>query len=142
VDSRPTGAGRELAPPPSSSGVTGINVTPLIDVLLVLFIVFLGIVLAGRRTLPVTLSDQAPGIRPTTQLVLEITPSNDYLLNGQPIPHAELGSVLRAAFEQRAARVIFIRPAPVRSYQDFISAADVARGAGATIVALVGENGD
>lgn len=135
---RPTGAGRELAPPPSPSGVSGINVTPLIDVLLVLFIIFLVIVPAGRKQLPVVLPDQKQNGHGPAQLVLEITPSNDYLLNGQPIPHAALGSVLRAAFEQRPARVIFIRPAPERSYQDFITAADVARGAGASIVALVG----
>lgn len=137
MDMTPTGAGRDLAPPPSPSGVTGINVAPLIDVLLVLFIIFLVIVPAGRKELPVVLPDRNQDGGPA-QLVLEITPSNDYLLNGQPIPHAALGSVLRAAFGQRPARVIFIRPAPERSYQDFITAVDVARGAGAVIVALVG----
>jgi biopolymer transport protein ExbD len=117
--------------------VTGITVTPLVDVLLVLFIIFLVIVPAGRRQLPVILPPDTRGGHPAPQLVLEITPSNDYLLNGQPIPHDALASVLRATFDRRPARVIFIRPAPERSYQDFISAADVARGAGASIVALV-----
>ena len=137
MDSIPTGAGRGLAPPPTPSGVTGINVTPLIDVLLVLLIVFLVFVVWGRRTLPVRVpSSDTPGPVPV-QILLDITPSGEYRLNGQPIPGDLLAPVLQAAIESRPAKLVFIRTAPERTYQDFITAAGIARGAGASIVALV-----
>jgi biopolymer transport protein ExbD len=137
VDRIPTGAGNDLAPPPTSSGVTGINVTPLIDVLLVLFIVFLVIVLLSRQSLhiAVPVADGPGGITP--QILLDITPSGAYQLNGQPIPGNMLAPVLGGALRDRAVKLVFIRTAPQRSYQDFITAADIARGAGASMVALV-----
>lgn len=137
MDRTPTGAGHDLAPPPTSSGVTGINVTPLIDVLLVLFIVYLVIVLVGRQSLPVAVpaAEGQGGVTP--QILLDITPSGGYQLNGQPIPGNMLAPVLGAALRDRAVRLVFIRTAPERSYQDFITAADIARGAGASMVALV-----
>jgi biopolymer transport protein ExbD len=137
VDRIPTGAGHDLAPPPTSSGVTGINVTPLIDVLLVLFIVFLVIVLLSRQSLHVAVpaADGSGGITP--QILLDITPAGAYQLNGQPIPGNLLAPVLGAALRDRAVKLVFIRTAAGRTYQDFVTAADIAKGAGANIVALV-----
>ncbi|MEP7324975.1 MAG: biopolymer transporter ExbD, partial [Gemmatimonadota bacterium] len=123
-----------------SSGVTGINVTPLIDVLLVLFLIFLAIVLLGRRTLPVAIpADGGGGSDP--QILLDITSSGGYRLNGQPIPGGQLAPVLEAALRSRTVRLVFIRTAPERAYQDFITASDIARGAGASLVAMVSSKG-
>ena len=138
MDRTPTGAGHDLAPPPTSSGVTGINVTPLIDVLLVLFIVYLVIVLFGRQSLHVAVpaQDIVDG-HAAPQILLDITPSGAYQLNGQPIPGDLLAPMLGAALRDRAVKLVFIRTAPGRTYQDFVTAADIAKGAGANIVALV-----
>ena len=138
MDRTPTGARPDLAPPPTTSGVTGgINVTPLIDVLLVLLIVFFVIMVVGRRTLPVTVpSLDRPGPVPI-QILLDITPSGEYRVNGQPIPGNLLAPVLQAALLSRSVKLVFIRTAPERTYQDLITAAGIARGAGASVVALV-----
>lgn len=137
MERHPTGAGRGLAAPPSGRGVQALNVTPLIDVLLVLLIIFMVAALVGRRTLPGTVPapDRTGSAQP--QLVLNIGPAGDYTLNGQPVPAETLATVLEGAFRQRPTRLLFIRTDPGRSYQEFVTAADLARKAGARIVAAV-----
>jgi biopolymer transport protein ExbD len=120
--------------------VTGINVTPLIDVLLVLFIVYLVIVLFSRQSIHVAVPAQDAGDQIAPQILLDITPSGSYQLNGQPVPGDLLAPMLGAALQERAVKLVFIRTAPERSYQDFVTAAGIARGAGANMVALVGQN--
>lgn len=142
MDRLPTGAGHDLAPPPTSSGVTGINVTPLIDVLLVLFIVYLVIVVFGRQSIHVAVPAREAGGEITSQILLDITPSGSYQLNGQPIPGNLLAPVLGAALQGRGVKLVFIRASPQRNYQDFITAAGIAKGAGASMVALVGGETD
>lgn len=135
---RKLGAAPDLAPTPSSGGVTGINVTPLVDVLLVLIIV--GMVSFGlsRRTLPTTLPPDAGGSVLVAPVVLELPGSGGYRLNGQVIPSGQLPDQLASVFRSRSARILFIKTAATRSYQEFITAADIARGAGVAIVAVVG----
>lgn len=140
MDRIPTGTGPDLAPPPTSSGVTGINVTPLIDVLLVLFVVFLVVIGYRRRTQPLAVPAGDTGGPTPVQILLDITASGNYRLNGQPIPGDMLSSILQVALRDRPAKVVFIRTAPERAYQDFITAAGIVRGAGASLVALVESN--
>ncbi len=135
--SRKMGAAPDLAPTPSSGGVTDLNVTPLLDVLLVLLLI--GMVSAGlsRRSLPVTLPAPAAAPVPLVPVLLELDGQGGYLINAQPIPAADLGTALAAIFADRPVRILFIKTHPDRTYQDFITAADLARGVGVTMVAAV-----
>jgi hypothetical protein len=54
------------------------------------------------------------------------------------IPQAQLGDQLAAIFKTRPAGVLFIKTGAERTYQDFITAAAIARGAGVVTVAVVG----
>ena len=135
---RKLGAAPDLAPTPSSGGVTGINVTPLIDVLLVLLVVGLVSFGISRRTLPVTVPAQGPSRVPVTPIVLELPTTGGYLLNGQVIPVAQLADQLASIFRARPVKVLFLKTGTDRSYQEFIAAADLARGAGALTIAVVG----
>ncbi|MGE0353133.1 MAG: ExbD/TolR family protein [Gemmatimonadales bacterium] len=122
----------------AGSGVSEINVAPLIDVLLVLFIIFLAAVLLGRRTLPVRLPEPDPGLPGTeVQLVLRVAPGGGYRLNGQPVPGADLAGLLTTVNATRQASMLFIDADPAVRYQDVIAVMDLARGAGVRIVALM-----
>ena len=134
---RKLGAAPDLAPTPSSGGVTGINVTPLIDVLLVLLVVGLVSFGISRRSLAVNLPPTGTAPTPVTPILLELDNGGGYQLNGQVIPMAQLSDQLAAVFRSRPVKILFIKTGPARSYQEFIQAADLARGAGVMTIAVV-----
>jgi biopolymer transport protein ExbD len=134
---RKLGAAPDLAPTPSSGGVTGINVTPLIDVLLVLLVVGLVSFGMSRRTLAVTLPPDVGSPTITNPILLELANGGGYRLNGQVIPLGQLPDQLAAVFRTRPVKILFLKTGSERSYQEFIQAADLARGAGVITIAAV-----
>lgn len=113
------------------------NVTPMIDVLLVLIVIFMMLNVFGRTTIraevPAPAATPAP---PAAQLVLSLPAAGGYELNRQPVPKAELEETLRSVFANRPASLVFVSAAPTRKYQDVIEAMDVAKGAGVQIIAM------
>ena len=134
---RKLGAAPDLAPTPSSGGVTGIDVTPLIDVLLVLLVVGLVSFGIARRSLAVNLPPSETTPTPVTPILLELDNGGGYQLNGQVIPLAQLSDQIAAVYRSRPVKILFIKTGPARSYQEFIQAADLARGAGVMTIAVV-----
>jgi biopolymer transport protein TolR len=118
------------------------NVTPFIDVLLVLLVIFMMLNSLERTTLRAQVPPPAvsPGI--TMQLVLELPAAGAYAINGQPIPPALLEPQLRSIFDNREPSVLFLMAAPTRRYDEVIRAMDIARGAGVQVVALMPVNQD
>jgi biopolymer transport protein ExbD len=136
--SRKLGAAPDLAPTPSSGGVTAINVTPLIDVLLVLLVAGLVSFGMSRKSLAVTLPPDTGQSVSVNPVVLELVGQGGYHLNGQVVPEAQLRELLAAVYRSRPVKILFIKTAPNRSYQEFIRATDLARAAGVVTVAVVG----
>jgi len=119
-----------------------INVTPLIDVLLVLIIIFMLVAPVAPRTLDASLPEtQGPtpeSARPG--LVLEVR-ADDFSLNSTPVlTLGDLEATLRAAFETRRDATLFVRPSADISYSRLVTALDVAKGAGASRIGLVDED--
>jgi len=135
---RKLGAAPDLAPTPRSGGVTAINVTPLIDVLLVLLVVGLVSFGMSRRSLAVTLPPDAGSPTIVNPIVLELASDGGYRLNGQVIPLGQLPDQLAAVYRTRPVKILFIKTGSERSYQEFIQAADLARGAGVVTIAALG----
>ncbi|SRR6266496_5326851 len=114
-----------------------INVTPMIDVLLVLLVVFM-LSVQLRRILPVNLPPPTPPeTRPTRaspQMVLELMSDGAYALNGVPVARARLLARLRELTDGGKQQLLFVRAAPGRRYGEVIQAVDVARGAGWAVI--------
>ena len=109
------------------------NVVPMIDILLVLLIIFMITQPLSRMALDVQVP---PPDTPTTnrtppsQIVLELSDDGGYQINGQPVPKDQLDTQIHAIYDQRPAKLLFIKAGANRIYQDVIEAMDVARGAG------------
>jgi biopolymer transport protein TolR len=119
------------------------NVIPMIDILLVLLIIFMITQPLTRMALniqvppPVT----APAKGPSTQIVLQIAGDGSYAINGQPVPKAQLDMQIHASFDQRPAKLLFIKADPVVKYQEVIEAMDTARGAGIEVIGFTPKTG-
>jgi biopolymer transport protein ExbD len=123
-----------------SSGLTNdINVTPMIDVLLVLLIIFMMVIPMSRKAVDLQLPDPTPDDTnsgpPPSQIVLEVLPGNTFKINTQPVTRAELGTKIKEIYDQRPDKIIFVKGDPAVKYQDVIEAMDVARGSGVKVIA-------
>jgi biopolymer transport protein TolR len=121
-----------------------INVTPLIDVLLVLLIIFIVVAPAAPRAIDASLPAKAEplGRRTLTSLVLEVR-ADDFRLNARHVlTLPELEAQLRAAFEVRRDSTLFVQPAADLRYARLIEALDTAKGAGAGRIGIVSAEAD
>jgi biopolymer transport protein ExbD len=122
---------------PSGGVQSDINVTPMIDVLLVLLIIFMITQPLSRMALDVQVPppDETTATKvPPSQIVLELGDDGGYAINGQPVPKDQLDTQIHAIYDQRPAKLLFIKAGGNRLYQDVVEAMDVARGAGVQII--------
>ena len=117
------------------------NLTPMIDVLLVLLIIFMVIVPTARKAIDVQLPDPTPSpvASPNTdQIVLEVQKDGTYLINKQPVPAGSdgLSQMLHRTFDTRPEKIMFVKGDPAAKYQQVIQAMDVARGAGVKVIGV------
>ena len=122
----------------SAGGVTSdINVTPMIDVLLVLLIIFMIIQPLNRQTIPIQVpppQNTAVASGPSNQIVLELRDDGSYAINGQDVPKDQLDTQIHAIYDARPVKLLFVKPGLNRIYSDVIEAMDVARGAGVLVI--------
>jgi biopolymer transport protein TolR len=113
------------------------NVVPMIDILLVLLIIFMITQPLSRMAMDVQVPppDTPQTTKaPPSQIVLELSDDGGYSINGQPVPKDQLDTQIHAIYDQRPAKLLFIKAGGNRIYQDVIEAMDVARGAGVQII--------
>ena len=110
------------------SASTELNVTPLIDVLLVLLVIFMLTVQVRQAMLLQLAQNAAAGPEAVDKaIVLDLADDGRYLLNRIEVPEADLGPRLRHVYAGRAEKTLFVRTGPRRTYQELVTAMDVAR---------------
>jgi len=120
-----------------------INVTPMIDVLLVLLIIFMVVQQGLQRGVsmqvppPKDKNDVAQQNNPEDQIVLEVTPGPNYAINTRPVTGAALEQTLKDIYAQRPRKVIFVKGTENLTYGDIVHAVDASRAAGVEVVGLV-----
>ena len=113
------------------------NVVPMIDILLVLLIIFMITQPLSRMAIDVQVPPEQTADTPqmsNDQIVLQLGDDGSYAINGQPVPKAALNNQFHAIYDQRPAKVLFIKAGPNRVYQEVIEAMDIARGAGVQLI--------
>jgi len=131
------------AMPGAKGAMAEINVTPFIDVLLVLLIIFMVVTPLAQKGLDISLPQPPPPNQPETksqqnQVVLSLE-EGAMTVNKNPVALEELGARLRDIYQARSDKTMFVKATGTVLYGKVVQAMDIARGSGVERIGIISE---
>ena len=123
--------------------MSDINITPYIDILLVLLIIFMVITPIRQMDLdvkvPQTSNNEAEGAVDPSVIVVSVGEAAQLAINQEPTSIADLGPKLQEIYSKRANKNMFVSASAKLPYGDVVRIIDIAKGAGVQDVGLLTE---
>jgi biopolymer transport protein TolR len=117
-----------------------INITPLVDVVLVLLIIFMVITPLLQMGYDVKVPPKSTNVNPQIdpdQLIVSLTPQGKMLLNKQELTAPQLATQLTSILKNRRDKTVFFSGDDASLYGDVARVMDICRSAGATNIGIV-----